>query len=251
MTSVAGTHARPAASDEPPALQVVDLHAGYGVVEVLHGVSLSVRRGGVLAVLGPNGAGKTTTVRAVSGLVPPTHGQVRIEGVDVTGASPDGLARAGVCIVPEGRGIFPRLSVDEHLRLIAPNPRALKGVQERFFARFPALGDRRAQLVGTMSGGEQQMVAMARAVALDSRLVIVDELSMGLAPRVVEDLYRHLGALAADGVAIVIIEQFIHDVLGLADEAVVLNHGVVVARGLPGDISEQLESLYLANGPHG
>ncbi|WP_101524689.1 ABC transporter ATP-binding protein [Nocardioides houyundeii] len=250
MTSIAAAPAHTAETVGIPALRVVDLHAGYGIVEALHGVSLSVRRGGVLAVLGPNGAGKTTTVRAISGLVPPTHGQVYVDGVDVTGASPDGLARAGVCIVPEGRGIFPRLSVDEHLRLIAPSSRAHKLIEEKFFTHFPVLRDRRAQLVGTMSGGEQQMVAMARAVALDSTVVIVDELSMGLAPRVVEDLYQHLGALASAGVAVVIIEQFIHDVLGLADEAVVINHGVVVARGLPGDISEQLEGLYLANGPH-
>jgi branched-chain amino acid transport system ATP-binding protein len=238
-----------APESQPFALQVTDLHAGYGVVEVLHGVSLAVSHGGVLAVLGPNGAGKTTTVRAISGLIRPMHGQIHVSGVEVTGASPDALARAGVCVVPEGRGVFPRLSVEEHLRLIAPSPGAVKDVEEKVFAHFPALADRRAQLVGTMSGGEQQMVAMARAVALDSRLVVVDELSMGLAPRVVDDLYEHLGTLAASGVAIVVIEQFAHDVLGLADEAVVISHGVVVARGLPADIAQDLEGLYLANSP--
>ncbi|MCM2389635.1 ABC transporter ATP-binding protein [Streptomyces albipurpureus] len=231
------------------ALALVGLHAGYGQIEVLHGISLSVDPGGVLAVLGANGAGKSTTVRALSGLITPTHGRVVIHGVDVTGAAPDALARLGVCVVPEGRGVFPRLSVEEHLRLISPNRASVREIQNRVYEQFPRLGERRRQLAGTMSGGEQQMLAMARAVALDNRVVVVDELSMGLAPRVVEQLYEHIRTLASTGVAVVVIEQFIHEILGLADHAVVLSQGTVVAEGVPSDIGETLEGLYLAAGP--
>lgn len=229
-----------------PALELDIVHAGYGPVQVLHGISMSVAKGALLAILGPNGAGKSTTVRTISGLIRPVAGQIRIDGVDITGVPPAGLATAGLCVVPEGRGVFPRLTVDEHIRLLAPKRGDLSNVRDRVFTQFPNLKERRHQVVGTMSGGEQQMVAMSRAVALPHQVVVIDELSMGLAPRIVDQLYEHVADLAASGVTVVVIEQFIHEVLELADDCLVLNQGRVVASGPPKDVSQGLEDLYLS-----
>ena len=232
-----------------PLLELRDVAAAYGRIDVLHGIDLAVGRGQVLALLGPNGAGKTTTVRVIGGLLRPTSGRVLIAGHDVTGASPDGLARAGVCVVPEGRGVFPRLTVEEHLRLVAPSRRDVPRVLEVAFGHFPRLGERRRQAAGTLSGGEQQMLALARAVAQDPPLLVVDELSMGLAPLIVAHLYEHVAALAAGGVAIVVVEQFAHDVLGVADHAVVMQHGRIIRSASPGAIADELADLYLATTP--
>nr|MDT0664710.1 ABC transporter ATP-binding protein [Micromonospora sp. DSM 115978] len=229
-----------------PVVEMRDVTAGYGQIDVLHGVDLRLARGTVLAVLGPNGAGKSTTVRALAGLVRPTSGRILLQGRDVTGASPDGLARAGLCVIPEGRGIFPRLTVDEHLRLVARNRAEVAAVRERAYERFPKLAQRRRQLAGTMSGGEQQMLALARAVAGEPAVVVVDELSMGLAPLIVEQLYAHVRGLADAGTSLVVIEQFAHDVLGVADQAVVMQHGRIVRTGTPDDVTDDLAELYLA-----
>ena len=211
-----------------PMLELVDVHAAYGQIDVLHGVNLRLEAGSVLAVLGANGAGKSTTVRVISGLMRPTSGRVLLNGHDVTGASADALARAGLCVVPEGRGIFPRLSVEDHLRLAAPNRAAIDQVMSVAFEHFPQLQERRKQTAGTLSGGEQQMLALARAVARNPPLLVIDELSMGLAPLIVSHLYEHVRALADTGVSIVVVEQFAHDVLGVADRALVMQHGHVV-----------------------
>jgi branched-chain amino acid transport system ATP-binding protein len=229
-----------------PVLELRDVAAAYGRIDVLHGIDLTVGAGQVLALLGPNGAGKTTTVRVIGGLVRPTAGRVLIAGHEVTGASPDRLARAGVCVVPEGRGVFPRLTVEEHLRLVARSRRDVPRVLDTAFGHFPRLADRRRQPAGTLSGGEQQMLALARAVAQDPPLLVVDELSMGLAPLIVAHLYEHVAALAAGGVAIVVVEQFAHDVLGVADHAVVLQHGRIIRSAAPGVIAAELADLYLA-----
>ncbi|WP_244931523.1 ABC transporter ATP-binding protein [Nocardioides sp. W7] len=228
-----------------PLLSVRDLHASYGHIPVLHGVSLDVRPGEVVGILGANGAGKTSLVRVISGELKPRSGQVLISGVDVTGASPDRLARAGVATVPEGRGVFPRLTVAEHLRLLARDRRESRRLQDLAFSVFPRLGERRQQLAGTMSGGEQQMLALARAVVLQRPLIVVDELSMGLAPQIVAMLYEHVADLARAGSTIVLVEQFVHDILGVADKAVVLAHGRVVASGTPSDLSGELVEFYL------
>ncbi len=238
-----------------PMLELRDVSASYGHIEVLHNIDLRLDTGTVLAVLGPNGAGKTTTVRVISGLMRPTGGRVLMSGHDVTGVSPDDLARAGVCVVPEGRGVFPRLTVEEHLRLAAPSRAAAPRVIEQAFEHFPALAGRRTQLAGTLSGGEQQMLALARAVAGSPALLVVDELSMGLAPIIVERLYDHVRQLAASGVSIVIVEQFAHDVLGIADWAVVMQHGRIVRADAPALVASELADLYLAttstsNGTH-
>jgi len=163
----------------PPTLELRDVRAGYGRIEVLHGVNLTIPAGTVFALLGPNGAGKTTTLAVISGKVRPTAGCVHVTGVHVNGADPGALARAGVCRIPEGRGIFPNLTVTENLRMFTfASPLNISQIEERAYARFPRLGERRAQLAGTLSGGEQQMLAMSRALVADRGLLLLDEISM-------------------------------------------------------------------------
>ncbi len=232
-------------------LELLEVRAAYGQIEVLHGIDVRVEPGKVLAVLGPNGAGKTTLVRVMSGLLKPVHGRVIIAGRDVTGVSGDALARAGVCVIQEGRGIFPRLTVEEHLRLAMPRRRGGSELLTRVYEQFPRLAERQRQVAGTLSGGEQQMLALSRALIWNPPLLIIDELSMGLAPRVVELLYETVRALAARGTTIVVIEQFAHDILGFADQAVVLQHGRVVRTDAPTAIAQDLAELYLAAAPPG
>lgn len=230
-----------------PILRLDDVDASYGHVEALSGVSFELQSGSVLALLGANGAGKSTTVRVISGLLKPVRGRVFVAGTDVTGASPERLAAAGVCVVPEGRGVFPRLSVEEHLRLAAPNRRGADALLEAAFAQFPRLGERRKQLAGTLSGGERQMLALARAVATNPPLLIIDELSLGLAPLIVAKLYEQVRMLADRGLSILVVEQFAHDVLEVADSAVVLQHGQVARIGAPREIADELAEIYLAS----
>ncbi len=227
-------------------LELLDIRAAYGQIEVLHGIDVSVEPGKVLAVLGPNGAGKTTLVRVISGLLRPTHGRVIIAGTDVTGVSGDALARAGLCVIQEGRGIFPRLTVEEHLRLAMPRRRGGSELLARAYEHFPRLAERKRQVAGTMSGGEQQMLALSRALMWNPPLLIIDELSMGLAPKVVQTLYETVQTLAAAGTTIVVVEQFAHDILGFADHAIVLQHGEVVRTDTPAAIAQDLAELYLA-----
>src|SRR5438067_4488609 len=172
-----------------PILQLIGTRAAYGQIEVLHGVNLIVPRGSVVALLGPNGAGKTTTIRVASGQLKPTGGCVHVAGKHVNGVGADALARAGVCTIPEGRGIFPNLTVLENLELITFTGAPFKDIKEKVFGLFPRLAERRKQFAGTLSGGEQQMLAIARAVATEPGLLLLDEISMGLAPKIVEDLY--------------------------------------------------------------
>jgi branched-chain amino acid transport system ATP-binding protein len=222
------------------------VHAGYGGVEVLHGVDLVVPEGAVVALLGPNGAGKTTLLRVVAGQLAPTAGCVHIAGQHMNGASPEALARAGVCTIPEGRGVFPSLTVQEHLQM-ATHARAgdLHHIEEVAFARFPRLAERRHQVAGTLSGGEQQMLALARGLAVDPSVLLLDELSMGLAPKVVAELYARVAELAADGVSVLVVEQFAHAVLEVADYATVLRAGRIAATGEPADVAAELSDLYL------
>jgi branched-chain amino acid transport system ATP-binding protein len=234
-----------------PVLELAGVHAAYGPIDVLHGVDLRVGRGEVLAVLGPNGAGKTTLVRIIAGLLRPTHGRVLMGGHDVTGVPADRLAGAGLCVVPEGRGVFPRLTVDEHLQLVVGGGRRNGEPLDRVFTQFPRLAERRSQVAGTLSGGEQQMLALARAVARRPALLVIDELSMGLAPKIVEQLYGHVRALAADGVPIVVVEQLAHDVLGVATHVAVLQQGRVVRTGEPDAVAADLADLYLATNTNG
>jgi branched-chain amino acid transport system ATP-binding protein len=222
------------------------VRAGYDQVEVLHDIDLQVHTGEVLAVLGPNGAGKTTMLRVLAGLHPPTSGDLIIGGRTMTGADPTALARLGLCLVPEGRGVFPNLTVAENLWLLTNRGVPRDVIEDRAYTAFPYLRDRHTQLAGNMSGGEQQMLAMARAIATDPAVLLLDELSMGLAPRIVAQLYEHVGALAAGGVTIVVVEQFARTVLGVANHAAVLVGGKVVLSGNPNDVAGNLQSAYLS-----
>jgi len=232
-----------------PLLQIGGLRAAYGPIEVLHGVDLEVEAGAVMAVLGPNGAGKSTLLNVVAGLHRPTAGSVALAGHRIDRARPDALARSGVCLVPEGRGIFPNLTVGEHLRMATHAGRRLSDIEAETFERFPRLRERRQQLAGTMSGGEQQMLALARGLATDPALLLLDELSMGLAPLIVEELYGQVAAIASSGVAIVVVEQFAHAVLGVADRAAILVNGRIQSVGPPAAIEAELSAAYLGARP--
>lgn len=227
-----------------PILELRDVHAGYGRIEVLTGVDLVVPRGAVVALLGPNGAGKTSLLRAISGLLPPTSGHVHLDDEHVEGVSPARLNRAGVCLVPEGRGIFPNLTVEENLVLASlagpPTRRVLAGAYDR----FPVLRQRRSQLAGSLSGGEQQMLSLSRALASEPALLLLDELSMGLAPMIVESLYDTVSEIAASGVSVLVVEQFAAAALRVADYAAVMRGGRIVASGEPHQIEKLLEELY-------
>lgn len=226
-------------------LELKDVRAAYGRIEVLHGVDLIVPEGSVVALLGPNGGGKTTTLKVASGQMPATAGCVHLAGRHINGASPDALARLGVCTIPEGRGVFPNLTVKENLRMVTYGGASLSQVEERAYATFPRLGERRTQLAGTMSGGEQQMLAMARGMATDPKLLFLDELSMGLAPLIVEELYSIVADIAKTGVSILVVEQFARTVLGVADYAAIMLHGQISAVGEPADIVDELEAAYM------
>ena len=231
-----------------PVLELTDVKAAYGKIEVLHGVNLVVPERSVVALLGPNGAGKTTTIKVASGQMRPTAGHVHVAGRHVNGVSPDDLARAGVCTIPDGRGIFPNLSVTENLKMVTYGGKSASSVLSRSFDVFPKLKQRRHQLAGTMSGGEQQMLALARAVATDPALLMLDEISMGLAPLVVEELYEVIGAIAREGVSVLLVEQFAQTALGAADYAAIMVQGVIQSVGQPADIADELSGAYLGAG---
>jgi branched-chain amino acid transport system ATP-binding protein len=231
-----------------PILELRNIRASYGSIEVLHGVNLSIGRGEVVALLGPNGAGKSTMIKVVSGLLRPTSGQLIVGGRDVTGAAANALARAGLCTIPEGRGIFPNLTVRENLLMATYSGHKLSDIEESTYARFPRLSERRSQLAGTMSGGEQQMLSLARALATNPVILLLDELSMGLAPLIVAELYQQVAAIAAEGVSVLVVEQFARTVLGVADQAVLLAHGKVQVSGKASDIGEDvLAGAYLGS----
>lgn len=228
-----------------PVLELKDVRAAYGRIEVLHGVDLTVPAGSVVALLGPNGGGKTTTLKVIGGQMRPSAGCVHICGRHVNGADPDALARIGVCTVPEGRGIFPNLTVKENLRMATYAGVDFDGVEAVAYERFARLGERRNQLAGTLSGGEQQMLALARGLTVNPSLLLLDELSMGLAPIIVEQLYEVVAQIAEGGVSILVVEQFARTVLGVADYAAIMLHGRVVSVGQPSDLEEELSSAYL------
>jgi branched-chain amino acid transport system ATP-binding protein len=229
-------------------LRVVGATAGYGGTEVLRDVTLTVPPGRVVALLGANGAGKTTLLRMCSGLLPPSHGRVTLDGVDVTNASTSRLGRLGLCHVPEGRAVFPTLTVEENVRLMAPPGRA--DALDRACEAFPPLGHRLRQVAGTLSGGEQQMLALCRAYLTDPRYVLLDEVSMGLAPRVVDAIFEALRRLAAGGTALLIVEQYVAKALELADIAYLLRRGQVAFCGEPVELdADALARSYLGDGP--
>jgi len=215
-------------------LEVEDLRAGYGPVEVLDGISFSVEPGQVVAVLGPNGAGKTTTLRALSGMIK-GRGRVAFDGEDIAGRPSEWIARRGVAHVPEGRGTFAPLTVDENLRLgayVRKNAKDVKADRAGAYERFPALAERKTQHAGSLSGGEQQMLAVARALMLRPRLLLLDEPSLGLAPRVTGEVFEVLRTISAEeGTTLLVVEQNANLVLRFADHAHVLETGRLVLSG--------------------
>jgi branched-chain amino acid transport system ATP-binding protein len=221
------------------------VRASYGTIEVLHGVDLQVGVGEVMAVLGPNGAGKSTTLKVLAGLHPLGGGDLVVAGRRVNGALPEDLARAGLCLIPEGRGVFPGLTVRENLLMATHRGIPFSAVAETAYGRFPQLHKRRSQVAGTLSGGEQQMLALARGLATDPAVLILDELSMGLAPLVVEQLYAQVADLARTGVSVLVVEQFAKVVLGVADRAAIMVHGRVSDVGTPQEIESKLSTAYL------
>ena len=225
------------------ALEGID--AGYGRVPVLRDVTLGVPTGSIVALIGPNGAGKTTLLRVASGLLRPHGGRILVDDVELTGRAPHTLVHHGVCHVPEGRGIFRGLSVRENLRMFSRPGEEARGI-ERAVEAFPKLGARLTQTAGTMSGGEQQMLALARAYIQEPKVVLLDEVSMGLAPVVVNEIFEFLGRFAAEGAALLLVEQFIPKALSVADYVFMLNRGRVTFAGEPQELqSEELISHYL------
>ena len=214
----------------PPVLELDGIDAAYGPFRALFGVSLVVPDGGSVALLGPNGSGKTTVARVASGLVTPTRGTLSVDGQDLTGQPTWAVARAGVLHAPEGRSVFGTLTVEENLVLGMAEGGADGGL-DKAFDMFPRLRERRTQVAGTLSGGEQRMLSLARVLAQPPRLLIVDELSLGLAPIVVEEVYATLARIKEEGTALLIIEQHVHHALEISDEAVILHQGRVAFTG--------------------
>lgn len=234
--------------NDSPLLELRGVRAAYHGITVLHGVDLTVAAGQVVALLGPNGAGKTTVLKAAAGLHPPSAGQLLMGGRDVTGIRPGRLARAGVCLIPEGRGVFPNLSVRDNLLMMTFCGRGREEIEATAYDRFPVLAARRTQQAGTLSGGEQQMLALARGLVTDPAVLLLDELSMGLAPLVVAELYELVGEIARQGVAVLVVEQFAAAVLKIADHAAVLVRGRIQWQGHPdSSLQAELSSYYLGS----
>jgi branched-chain amino acid transport system ATP-binding protein len=227
----------------PPLFELRDVSASYGPFRALFGVSLAIQCGKAVALLGSNGAGKTTIARVCSGLLKPTSGRLCFQGDDVTGRRAFQLARLGIMHAPEGRSVFASLTVEENLALGFRREVGRAGVPaalERAFELFPRLGGRRKQVAGTLSGGEQRMLALARVLVRPPQLLICDELSLGLAPIVVEEVYKVLRTIRDAGTALLVVEQHVRHALELADDVIVLTKGEVVLRGAAADLREEL-----------
>jgi branched-chain amino acid transport system ATP-binding protein len=247
MTSTVPQNGSASAADvgAPAVLAVSGLCAGYGDIKVLHDIELSVRKGSVSALLGPNGAGKTTLLRAISGLIRTESGTVAVGGRDVSGLRTSRRVRSGLCLVPEGRGVFPGLTVAENLRMAAVGAPSEDRTALALDA-FPDLKDRLRQRAGTMSGGQQQMLALCRCFLTEPSVVLLDEVSIGLAPRIVEEIFVALRRLADTGIALVIVEQYIQRALELADEVHLISRGRLTFSGSPAGLTEEsLMSGYL------
>jgi branched-chain amino acid transport system ATP-binding protein len=238
-------------------LTISNLHAAYGKVEVLHGISLDVPKGKVVTLIGSNGAGKTTTMRAISGMIKPKMGTVTLGGKDVTGLDSHRIARAGLAHSPEGRRVFSTMSVTDNLllgafpRFTRSRPRGdINGDLERALELFPRLKERQHQLAGTLSGGEQQMLAMARAVMLNPEVILLDEPSMGLAPILVDEVFRIISRLKDEGVTMLLVEQFAAAALNVADYGYVMENGRISVHGPASSLKNDpaVQAAYLGGG---
>lgn len=226
-------------------LTVHEVHAGYGIAEdVLRGISFEVPKGTVVALIGANGAGKTTTMRTVSGLLPPRYGRVVLDGVDIAGREASAIARLGLAHAPEGRKVFGPLSVEDNLLLgayrrlpsfVGFKGRAKKSI-DRVYDLFPILRERHRQAAGSLSGGEQQMLAIGRALMADPKVVLLDEPSMGLAPVIAKEVFSIIRRLKSEGITLLLVEQFAASALDVADRAYVMERGRIVIEGTAADL---------------
>jgi len=231
-------------------LEISDLVTAYGKIEALKGVSLRAEQGRITCLLGPNGAGKTTLMMSIAGILKTQRGSIRLDGAELTGLTPARIVTAGVALVPENRLVFPRMSVRENLLAGAYRRRDKAEVAvdvERMYARFPRLHERREQLAGTLSGGEQQMLAVARALMSRPRLLLMDEPSLGLAPLVVAEIFRIVAELNRDGTTIFLVEQNAHMALQVAHHFYLMEQGRVTFSGTPGQLAEDevIQRAYL------
>jgi branched-chain amino acid transport system ATP-binding protein len=215
-------------------VELDSITAGYGDATVLRDVNLTLPAGKVVALLGPNGAGKSTTLSVVSGLLRPTKGRVLLADEDVTGSAPNALVRRGLCHVTEGGATFPGLSVADNLRMFAPKADA--DTVQAVLDAFPRLRERSSQIAGTLSGGEQRMLALSRAYLQNPSVVLLDEISLGLAPIIVDEIFEHLARLARSGASLLVVEQYVHKVLAIADLVYVLVRGRIVFAGEPAEV---------------
>jgi branched-chain amino acid transport system ATP-binding protein len=226
------------ARTEDPVFAIRNIVAGYGRVVVVRDVTLEFPEGSVTAILGPNGAGKTTCLRVAAGLLRPQEGTVWYQGRDVGRLRPSRRVRAGICLVPEGRGIFRSLTVRENLDLQVPRWSTDRSI-DRALASFPVLGRNQSRLAGTLSGGEQQMLALSRAYLSGAKVLLLDEVSMGLAPIIVQQVFLQLSELAATDMTVVIVEQYIAQALALAERVYILDRGSVIHSGIARDLTEE------------
>ena len=228
-------------------LKVESLDVAYGEIRALKGVALEVGPGEIVTILGNNGAGKTTTLKTISGLLRPTRGTITLENEPLVDVPPHAIVARGVAHVPEGRRIFNRLTVRENLMMGAylRDDSGIAGDLERVFGLFPRLSERLVQVAGTLSGGEQQMLALSRAISTRPTLLLLDELSMGLAPLIVTQMYDTVRELADEGLSILVAEQFARTVLPIAHSAGIMLHGRIVRMGSPSKIEEELSTHYL------
>ena len=236
-------------SNARPVLQIQGLNSHYGPIHALHGIDIDVRQGQLVALVGANGAGKTTLLRAISGVQPVSGGSIVCDGADITRMSADQRVRAGVCQVPEGRQVFGPMSVEDNLRLGAyTRPKSeLAGDLDRVYALFPVLKEKRLLTAGMLSGGQQQMLAMARALMGHPKLLLLDEPSMGLAPLLIKEIFRIVASLRDEGITIFLVEQNAHAALAIADIGYVIETGAIVLSGRGPELldNEQVQSAYL------
>jgi branched-chain amino acid transport system ATP-binding protein len=235
-------------TDAPPPLSLREVRAGYGRIEVLHGIDLAVQPGQVTALLGPNGAGKTTALSVMSGLIRPSSGCRHVAGQHLNASDADLLARIGISHVREGRSVFPNLSVDDNLTVATASGASSARIRDLTFTLFPHLVARRRQLAGTLSGGEKQMLSLACALGSDPSILLIDELSMGLAPMVVAELYQAVAEVARAGLSVLVVEQFATIGLQFATTAYVIAHGVITYAGPSDGASDAIHAAYLGRG---
>jgi branched-chain amino acid transport system ATP-binding protein len=231
-------------------LELNEIRVNYGVIRALKGISLRVDQGEVVTLIGANGAGKSTTVRTIAGIHQPASGRIRLQGKDITTVGPEHIVLLGICLVPEGRHIFPRMSVYENLLMGAftsRNKRLIEEDMERVFALFPRLKERRDQLGGTLSGGEQQMLAIGRALMARPKILMLDEPSLGLAPILVETIFEIIRDINSQGTTILLVEQNAHKALGVAHRGYVLETGTIVKEGTGKQLMESpdVQKAYL------